>query len=99
MNIKTIGIIVLLAAASGFTWAANSRPSNDDRPQRPSFSSIDANGDGIVEIDEFSTQKLPGGDYQTIFTHIDSNSDGEISEEEFENHKPPGMNQRGPKRD
>ena len=99
MNIKIIGIIALLATASGSVWAEKSRPDHGDRPERPSFLSIDSNSDGTIELDEFSTQKLPGGDYQSLFTHIDSNNDGVISEDEFENHKPPGMNQRGPKRD
>ena len=97
MNIKTMGIIALLA--SGSVWAEKSRPDHGDRPERPSFSSIDVNGDGTIELDEFSMQKLPDGDHQTLFTHIDSNSDGLISEDEFKNHKPPGMKKKGQSRD
>lgn len=94
MNIKAISVVALLTIISSSSWAERPQQGNSSKHQRPSFSTIDTNSNGIVEMDEFSTQHLPNGDYETIFSHIDSNSDGVISEDEFENHKPPRRNGR-----
>ncbi len=88
ITIKAISVIALLTAVSSSVWAERPQQGGGQH-QRPSFSTIDTNGDGIIELNEFSKQELPNGDYETIFAHIDSDSDGLISEDEFENHKPP----------
>lgn len=65
-----------------------------ERPQRPSFTSIDANGNGDIDFDEFSLQALPHGDHQSVFETIDSNNDGVIEQDEFDNHRPPRAKSR-----
>jgi len=84
----TLTLMLFLAASN--QALANKKPHGDgDRPQRPSFASIDANADSNIDIDEFSLHDLPFGDHQTVFDNIDSDNNGLISQEEFENHKPP----------
>jgi Ca2+-binding EF-hand superfamily protein len=62
---------------------------NREPPQRPAFSDVDVNGDGIVTLEEFKEQKIRGGNHEEIFSHIDANQDQQITEDEFTNHKPP----------
>lgn len=76
-------------AMSSYTQAENTRQSNKEHPPRPTFESIDTNGDTDIDFDEFSTHEIPRGDHQTIFDTIDTDNNGVISVEEFNNHKPP----------
>jgi len=91
MNIQLKAIIafILFLVISNQVLAKRMQHNNDARPQRPSFASIDANADSNINVDEFSSHKLPFGDHQTVFDSIDSDNNGLISQEEFENHKPP----------
>jgi len=74
---------------------AQAQEQNRDRPgPPPAFSSIDINGDGEVDFDEFSQQQLPNGDHQSIFDDIDSDSNGVISKTEFKDHRPPAKQKR-----
>lgn len=87
---KPIIAIALLLAAASSVQAGNPKSNNEGPPpKRPSFESIDANTDGDVDFEEFSSHKLPQGDHQTIFNIIDADNNGVISQEEFDNHKPP----------
>ncbi|MGB5445374.1 MAG: EF-hand domain-containing protein [Psychromonas sp.] len=88
MNIRANAIMAMVMglAISGQVCAADK---GDMPPPPPSFSSIDADGNSEISLEEFSAQKLPQGDAATIFAEIDSDSDGVISEEEFTSHKPP----------
>lgn len=93
MNNKGCAVILLSLAIFSQAQAKN----DSDRrgpPERPSFSSIDLDGNGEVSFDEFSSHEIPFGEHQTIFDHIDSDQNGSITQEEFENHKPP-QRQRG----
>lgn len=57
--------------------------------QRPDFSQIDLNQDGLVTLEEFKQHKIPHGEHDVVFNHIDANHDGGITRQEFESHKPP----------
>ena len=81
--------IMLLSSASSFAREQNSEQTKNIPHQRPSFESIDANTNGEIDFDEFSSKELPHGDHQTIFDMIDADSNGFISNNEFVNHKPP----------
>ena len=81
----------LIASISGGAQAENNR---GERPERPSFSSLDINEDGEISFDEFSSHDVPHGDHQTIFDHIDTDGDGIITSDEFENHTPPQRQRR-----
>lgn len=92
--------IILLTLAATLILSTSSlvqakKTMQDKEPRsRPCFSSIDTNGDGEVNFDEFSSHKLPHGDHQTVFNSIDSDANGIISHEEFVNHKPPQRKNR-----
>ncbi|KGJ86486.1 EF-hand domain-containing protein [Colwellia psychrerythraea] len=83
----------IIISASSLVQAKNTMQSKEPHP-RPCFSSIDINGDGEINFDEFSSHKIPHGDHQTVFDSIDTDSDGIISNDEFVNHKPPQRKKR-----
>lgn len=93
---------ILCLLVSSFSYAASTpekKPPNPmERPQRPSFSSIDTNDNGDIDFDEFSSHPLPFGDHQTVFESIDINNNGVIEQDEFANHKPPHANNRRKKK-
>lgn len=94
MQSKTVLATALLFVIFSQT-PAQAQEQNRGRPgPPPAFSSIDINGDGEVDFDEFSQQDLPSGDHQTIFDEIDSDSNGVISKTEFKNHRPPAKQKR-----
>jgi len=86
--------VTLLVIASSQAQAKNTESNQENPRQRPCFSSIDTNGDGDIDLNEFSSHKLPHGDHQTVFNTIDSDKNGIISHEEFVNHKPPHRKNR-----
>ena len=92
--IKQAIVIALLITTSSAVQAKNNMSDRNGPPQRPSFDSLDLNADEDIDFDEFSSQELPHGDYQTIFNSIDINNNGVISSEEFINHKPPQQPKR-----
>jgi len=90
---KGINIILattLLLGVSVQSYAQERGPGGE----RPVFSNVDLDGNGEVNFEEFSQQKLPGGDPQEIFDSIDANKDGVITEQEFLDHKPPAPPRR-----
>jgi hypothetical protein len=92
MKYLPYGIIVtalLLSTAGQACAKGGGSHEKGERPERPSFASIDFNSDGEVSFEEFSQHEIPGGDYDAFFAQIDSNSDSVISEDEFNSHKPP----------
>ena len=91
LNILIGGVLVL--GVVSLAYAQEGGPGGD-RPERPEFSSVDVDGSGDVDFEEFSQQRLPGGDYQTIFDNIDTDGDGLITEQEFKDHKPPAPPRR-----
>ncbi len=89
---KLLLSIVLLMSVSTHVLAKNSPKQNRDQPPRLELTTIDINGDGEIDFDEFAQFaqfELPFGDHQTAFSHIDSDDNGIISSEELESHKPP----------
>ncbi|MFT2090217.1 EF-hand domain-containing protein [Paraglaciecola sp. 2405UD69-4] len=85
--------IASVALALTFSATAQERGNRDmQRPERPSFSSLDLDGDGVVTFAEFEQSEVPNDEHATIFGHIDADGDGEITEEEFTSHKPPRRN-------
>lgn len=78
----------MVIALSNQAFAKN-KQSDENKPPRPDFSTIDTNKDGDIDLDEFSSLRLPFGDHQTVFDSIDTDNNGIISNEEFKNHKPP----------
>jgi len=87
-------IATLLLSSMGQAYANGGQHGRGERPQRPTFTSIDLNQDGEVNLEEFSQHEIPMGDHDTIFAEIDSNNDGFINEDEFDSHKPPRRNGR-----
>ncbi|BDF95104.1 EF-hand domain-containing protein [Pseudoalteromonas sp. KAN5] len=88
---KSLTAIALLTTLCvGFTAHVDAK-NRENRPPRPDFSTIDVDGNGIIELSEFSAQELPPGvdDIEEVFNQIDTDQNGEISEEEFTSHKPP----------
>lgn len=85
-------ILLVLALSAGFmaqSYAADSEQERGPQGGPPAFSSIDSDGNGEIDFDEFSSQEIPHGDHQTIFDQMDSDGDGVVSEEEFKSHRPP----------
>ncbi|GHE88240.1 EF-hand domain-containing protein [Thalassotalea profundi] len=90
MKINTSKIVIFIALLlSVSSYAESKNETQEERPPRPTFESIDTNSDTDIDIDEFSAQKMPQGDPQVIFDLIDTDNNGVISKEEFTNHKPP----------
>jgi len=70
--------------------SAFSKPSTGERPKPPTFSEMDANGDGSVTFKEFSRIKLPARlDAISVFGQIDNDDDGHLSEQEVKSFRPP----------
>ena len=86
-NLKIALITTLFIGLVGCSHADDRQ--GPPKGERPDFSSIDSDGNGYIDFDEFSVQTLPGGDHQTVFDSIDADSDGQITEQEFSDHKPP----------
>jgi len=87
-NLKITLATVLFTGLVGCSHA-DDRKGPPGGGERPDFSSIDTDGNGYIDFEEFSVQKLRGGDHQTVFDSIDADSDGQITEQEFSDHKPP----------
>lgn len=83
---RSILLFTLGLSVCGSLMAA---PSNDRPKGAPDFSTIDTNGDGVIDFDEFSSHPIPHGDHETIFNNIDTDQNGEISKDELSSHKPP----------
>jgi hypothetical protein len=81
---------VLLLGVSACSRAEQRGPGGEGGPgERPVFSTVDIDGNGEINFEEFSQQNLPGGDVKEIFDSIDADKDGIITEQEFLDHKPP----------
>jgi Ca2+-binding EF-hand superfamily protein len=93
MNMQSKAVLAITFLMVIFTQA-QAQEQNRDRLGPPAFSSIDVNGDGEVDMDEFSQQTLPSGAHQTLFSHIDSDNNGVITSTEFKNHRPPAKQKR-----
>ncbi len=91
---KLILAISLIISTSSLVQAKSSEQGRNGPPQRPTFESIDINEDGEISLDEFSEQKIPHGDHETVFDLLDTDGDGVISSDEFDNHKPPQRKNR-----
>lgn len=87
--LKAIVVLALLFTVFSQVQADENQHRKEGPRQRPCFSSLDINGDGDINFDEFSSHKLPRGDHETVFANFDSDGNGVISKEEFKNHKPP----------
>lgn len=88
---KSLTAIALITALCiGFTAQVDAR-NRENKPPRPDFSTIDVDGNGVIDLSEFSAQELPPGmdDVEEMFNQIDADQNGEISEEELTSHKPP----------
>lgn len=85
---QTITLTLLLVASSQLH--AESNMEKRERPHsRPSFESLDLNGNKEIDLEEFSAHKIPHGDHETVFNYIDTDGSGVITNEEFVAHKPP----------
>ena len=84
---KRKNVIVAVILFLGVTAQSYAQEKGPGAP--PAFSSVDLDGNGEVNFEEFSQQKLPGGDPKEVFDSIDSNDDEIITEQEFIDHKPP----------
>ncbi len=83
----------LIIATSNLVHANSIMQGKEPRP-RPCFSSIDINNDSEISFGEFSSHKLPHGEYKIVFKLIDTDQNGVISHDEFVSHKPPKHKQR-----
>jgi hypothetical protein len=79
-------VVAVLSVAFSANVAARG---GDNPPPKPEFSTIDADGDGVISFAEFSDSAPPRGELQTIFDEIDTDGSGDISEQELSEHKPP----------
>ncbi|MGJ8680310.1 EF-hand domain-containing protein [Paraglaciecola sp.] len=95
MKFKTLTLISIsllfsfAVLAQGGEGQHHKKGEKPEHKQRPSFSTLDTNSDGAIEIDEFSSYPIPHGEHTTVFANIDTDGDSEISQVEFESHKPP----------
>ncbi|KPH64658.1 EF-hand domain-containing protein [Pseudoalteromonas sp. NEC-BIFX-2020_002] len=94
---KSLSAIALLTVLCVTFTAQVAAKKEGKPPPRPDFSTIDSDGSGGVDFNEFSAQKRPPGadDIQMIFDEIDADKNGEISKQEFKNHKPPQRQRKG----
>lgn len=89
---KRIALLTIAAslASAGALAAFDNGGSGGDRPEPPSFSEMDQNGDGVLNQDELK------GPMQKDFSQIDADSNGELTEQELntfmENHRLPEFN-------
>lgn len=91
---KLFLVMTIIISTINIAQANNNNGSRNGPPQRPSFDSVDTNGDGDIDLEEFSSQEIPHGDHQKIFDIIDTDNNGVISNEEFTSHKPPERKKR-----
>lgn len=93
LKIITITSVFVLMNSVSYGKNYNSQDfeetANKRQHQRPSFSALDINTDGIVELAEFELHQIPHGDHETVFNMIDTDGDSTITETEFNDHKPP----------
>lgn len=89
--LSVLAISLLVTAPACFARDHQGGP-----PQRPDFTTIDIDGNGVIDFTEFSEQPMPEDMLQTIFNDMDTDQNGEVTEDEFNNHKPPKrkVNQR-----
>ncbi|CAM3043263.1 EF-hand domain-containing protein [Pseudoalteromonas distincta] len=85
-HFSTLATVAILSIVFSANVAARG---GDNPPEKPDFSSIDADSNGVISFEEFNAKKPPHGDAQTIFDSIDADGNGEISEQELSEHKPP----------
>jgi len=52
--------------------------------KRPEFSEIDANSDGKLSLEEFSTVESRRGTPEEMFDRMDKNDDGFVTEQEYQ---------------
>jgi len=82
--LSVLAISLLVTAPACFARDHQGGP-----PQRPDFTTIDIDGNGVIDFTEFSEQPMPEDMLQTIFNDMDTDQNGEVTEDEFNNHKPP----------
>jgi len=85
---KVIGLTLALALFSAPTLYAQDTPPTKGAA---AFNTLDANGDGNISFDEFSTREA------TIIDRLDSDENGVLTLDEFLNARPPRHDGRGPK--
>ena len=81
--LSVLAISLLVTAPACFARDHQGGP-----PQRPDFTTIDIDGNGVIDFTEFSEQPMPEDMLQTIFNDMDTDQNGEVTEDEFNNHKP-----------
>ena len=90
---KTTAISVLITLTLLSSNVVAQQEKGEKRPKpRPEFSSLDSNGDSLLQWDEFSTITLPHVNVDEVFQSMDTDQDGVISAEEYAAHKPPRKN-------
>lgn len=92
-NVKSIYIkhllLLTVSVVSFSSCAEGNPPDRGNGPKPPTFSELDADGDGYVTLTEFSAMGAPPhGSASDIFNEIDANSDGQITEQEMKSHRP-----------
>ncbi|MDP5132680.1 MAG: EF-hand domain-containing protein [Paraglaciecola sp.] len=83
-----ISLFITLALLSSNVDAQQEKGEKRPKP-RPEFSSLDSNGDNLLQWDEFSSISLPHGNVEDVFQSMDTDQDGVVSAEEYAAHKPP----------
>lgn len=84
-----VGALILIFASSASAMAGGYYHQKARHLGLPSFSSLDTDGNGWIEIAEFSQQETSTLGRHTAFEHLDANGDGLISEDELASHTPP----------
>ena len=89
-SVKLLALSCLIGISLSLSAHAQERGGkNKPQHERPQFSSLDLDGDGVVTFAEFEQSAVPNNEHATIFGHIDADGDGELTEAEFTSHKPP----------
>ncbi|MCC5450596.1 EF-hand domain-containing protein [Rheinheimera sp. UJ51] len=83
-----LSVFITFALLSNNVVAQQEKAEKRPKP-RPEFSSLDSNGDNLLQWDEFSSISLPHGSVEEVFQSMDTDQDGVVSAEEYAAHKPP----------
>ena len=92
--ITRISALILMITFSASAMAGGYHHHKNRHQDPPSFSTLDKDGNGWIELSEFSQHQIPHGYHEQVFNNIDADSDGLISESELTSHKPPHLKPR-----
>ena len=87
--LNKVACLAIVLSCSSSVLAEKGTENRRGHSGPPAFSSLDLDGSGAIDLNEFSQHKIPRGDHDTLFDQIDADGDGLIFENELESHVPP----------